>query len=114
MSNALQIALATGGLFTGIVGLLIFVARLYFSGKLVPRQTLDDTMAQYRERLEREKEISSYYRVNNEVVTATLTRHMQLTERVVEDQRVIKDFILSLKAVHNEGSPVVPEGKSTV
>lgn len=113
MSNALQVALATGGLFTGVVGLLVYVARLYFSGKLVPRTSLDDMKTQYEERLKREAEISTYYRVSSEVVTTTLARQVQLTERLVEDQKLIKDFILGLKNLHGDSSAALPEGKST-
>lgn len=114
MSNALQIALATGGLFTGIVGLLVFVARLYFSGKLVPRTTLEDTITQYRERLAREKEISDSYRANNEVISATMARQLQTTEKLVDGQEVIKNFIFSLRDVRETQSTALPEGKSSL
>jgi len=112
VADAIKVALVSSGLFAALIGLLVFVARLYFTGKLVPRTTLDDMRVQYEARLTREAEISSYYRINSEAVTASLARQIQLTEKLVEEQQTIKEFIFGLRGIHGPNPVALPEGKS--
>jgi hypothetical protein len=113
VSDAAKALLASGGLFTGVVGLLIFVGRLVFTGKLVPRSQLEDTTAQYKERLLREAEISNSYRVTNEALTVGLNKQLEMSQRIVDEQKLITNFIYSLEKVRDQqhNPAAVSEGK---
>ena len=97
MGETLKILLVGSGFIGGIVGLAIYAARLIYTGKLVPRSTLEDRKADFAEQIAREREISDTYRLASENNAAALQRQSELTEKVLEEQKLIKDFILSLK-----------------
>lgn len=80
----------------GFLGLLLWFGRLYFSGKLVPKSTVDDMKENFKQQIERERSISDAWRevaINN---TKALNRISNQNERLLESQQVIEAFILSI------------------
>lgn len=97
MGETLKMLLVGSGFIGGIVGLATYAARLIYTGKLVPRSALEDRKADFADQIARERLISDSYKLASENNAAALQKQAELTERVLEEQKLIKDFIMGLK-----------------
>ncbi len=91
-----SVILAQAGPSVAFLGLIIWIGRLYFSGRLIPRQTVIDLKENFTQQIEREREISNNWRevaINGTSTLATLTSQ---NERLIEGQKTVEAFILSL------------------
>jgi len=91
-----SVLLAQGGPALAFLGLLIFVGRLYYTGKLVPKSEVDRMQQNFQQQIERERQISDDWRevaTNNMDSLAKLTSQ---TDRLLEGQKTVETFILSL------------------
>lgn len=101
--------LPAAGAMGGVVSLLLYVARLVFTGKLVPRSTLTDQQAHYKEQLAREKEISQEAASDRDRIYDALQKTVALTDAMSKEQRLTNDLLRGLKTVtagvSGEGDP---------
>lgn len=97
MGDTVRLILVSSGLLTGVVGLLLYVARLIFSGKYYPASWVAEQRAHYIEQLDREREISENYRKSSENFVVALERQRDQLEKVLEGQDFVKDFVVALK-----------------
>lgn len=104
MSEELRLILVSSGFLTGIIGLLLYVARLVFTGKYYPSTWVSEQREHYNEQLTREREIGENYRLAAQNNVEALKRQGDLLERVLEGQDFVKDFVTSLRqAMEAEG-----------
>lgn len=78
------------------LGLLIWLGRLYYSGKLVPRATLIDMKENFSQQIAREREISDNWQKIASNNTEALGKLSSQVEKLSEGQRTVETFILSL------------------
>lgn len=97
MGESLKLILISSGFLGGIVGLLVYVARLIFSGKYYPATWIAEQRAHYIEQLDREREISENYRQSASNFTIALDRQRDQLEKVLEGQEFVKDFVVALR-----------------
>lgn len=88
--------LAQAGPSVAFLGLIIWIGRLYFSGRLIPRSTVTDMKENFTQQIEREREISNNWREVALNGTTALTTLSSQNERLLEGQKTVESFILSL------------------
>lgn len=91
-----NVAAVLGTVCTALLGLLIYAGRRIFSGDLIARKAMEDLKQNYEAQLEREKEISVSWRDAHQNLLETVSRLTQQGDRMLEGQRTIEAFILSL------------------
>lgn len=91
-----SVLLAQAGPSVAFLGLLIWFGRLYFSGRLVPKSEVDRMQQNFQQQIERERQISDAWREVAANNTDTLGKLTSQTERLLEGQRTVETFILSL------------------
>jgi len=97
VGETLKILLVGSGFLGGIVGLAIYAARLIYTGRLVPRSALEDRKNDFADQIARERAISDSYKLASENNAAALQKQAELMEKVLDEQKLIKDFIMGLK-----------------
>ena len=103
-----SVLLAQAGPSVAFLGLLIFIARLYFTGKLVPKSEVDRMQQNFQQQIERERQISDDWR---EVATNgadALVKLTNQTDRLLEGQKTVETFILSLPRGGVVDQPIGP------
>lgn len=85
-----------GTLATTFFGLLIFVARLYYTGKLVPRSTIDDMRLDFERQIARERELADYWRQVATNALECVDKQSSQIELLLQSQKTIEAFIISL------------------
>jgi hypothetical protein len=91
-----SVILAQAGPSVAFLGLLIWFGRLYFTGRLVPKSEVDRMQQNFQQQIERERQISDDWRevaMNN---TESLGKLTGQTDRLLEGQKTVETFILSL------------------
>lgn len=91
-----SVLLAQLGPSAAFLGLVIWIGRLYFSGRLVPRSTVIDMKENFTQQIAREREISDNYRQSALVSNDALLKISSQSERLLEGQKTVEAFILSL------------------
>lgn len=115
MSDTLKLILISSGFLGGIVGLLLYVARLIFSGKYYPATWVIEQREHYNEQLMREREISENYRKSAENFITALEKQREQFEKVLEGQEFVKDFVVALKEAMERDQRerrALPKGRS--
>lgn len=113
MSDTLKLILISSGFLGGVVGLLLYVARLIFSGKYYPASWIAEQRAHYIEQLQREREISENYRQSAGNFIIALDKQREQFEKVLEGQEFVKDFVVALKQAmdSDRGPKSLPRGR---
>lgn len=91
-----SVLLAQLGPSAAFLGLLIWLGRIYYSGKLVPRSTLVDQQQNFAQQIAREREISDVWQKVATNQADVLMKLSNQNERMLEGQKTIEAFILSL------------------
>jgi hypothetical protein len=115
VSESLKLILISSGFLGGIVGLLLYVARLIFSGKYYPASWVAEQRNHYNEQLLREREISENYRKSSDNFVVALDRQREQLEKVLEGQDFVKDFVVALKEAMERDQRerrALPKGRS--
>lgn len=94
-----SVILAQLGPSAAFLGLLLWLGRLYYTGKLVPRSTVVDMQQNFAQQIAREREISDNWRSVAANNTEALRKLSYQTERLIEGQKTVEAFILSLTHV---------------
>lgn len=92
----MEVLLAQLGPAVAFLGLLLYVARLYFTGRLVPKSTIDDMKENFNQQITRERQISNDWRQVAINYNESLARISNQNERLLESQQTIEAFILSI------------------
>lgn len=100
-----NVAAVLGTVCTALLGLLIYAGRRIISGDLVTRKAFDDLKQNYRDQLEREKEISVSWRDAHQTLLESVTKLTQQGDRMLEGQRTIEAFVLAMPRPASNASP---------
>lgn len=94
--DPVAVILAQAGPAAAFLGLLLFFGHLYFTGKLVPKSEVDRLEANFLQQIARERAISDKWcEVATEGAQALVDLSNQ-NERLLEGQKTVESFILSL------------------
>lgn len=92
----MELLLAQLGPAAAFLGLLLWLGKLYFSGGLVSRSVVTDMQLNFKQQIERERDISDTWREVAIKNSETLSKISNQNERLLESQQVIEAFILSI------------------
>ncbi len=90
------VLLAQAGPSVAFLALLIWFGRLYFTGRLIPKSEVDRLERNFQQQIERERQITDIWHevaTNNNESLGKLTGQ---TDRLLESQKTVETFILSL------------------
>lgn len=94
--DPVAVVLAQAGPAAAFLGLLIFFGHLYFTGKLVPKSEVDRLERNFQQQIERERQISEIWHEVATNNTDSLGKLTGQTDRLLESQKTVETFILSL------------------
>lgn len=94
----LQTFLPGAGALSTVVALLLYVARLIFNGKLIPRKTLEDQQVHYESAIGREREISDKANADRDRIYDALQKSLILIEKMSEEQKLTNDILVGIKS----------------
>jgi len=99
-----------GAVVTAVVSTLAFVARLVYTGKLVPKSTVDEVRKDRDDRVARAEEIADEYRKANEVLFGTVHTQSGQIARLLESAQTTHALLNAIKlAVEQQrGNPATP------
>jgi hypothetical protein len=88
--------LIQGGPSAAFLGLLVFVGRLVYTGKLVPRSAVEDIKENFKQQINREREISESWHTVVTNNAGALQKMADQNEKLLEGQKTVEAIISSI------------------